>query len=185
MSLSEMLNADQFKHLLVAFCESVGIAAAIIDLKGEVLAAARWQRACTDFHRVNEKTCARCIESDTELAIKLNEGKPFSFYRCKNGLTDAASPIIVGGKHMANTFIGQFFTDPPDMEFFRRQAEECGLDTEKYLEAIREVPVVAENKLESDPGIPDGNGANGGNHVHGAIPGQRGGNLQRTKGRGA
>jgi PAS domain S-box-containing protein len=146
--LSEMLNADEFKHLLLAFCESVGIAAAIIDLKGEVLAAARWQRACTDFHRANEQTCARCIESDTDLAIKLNEGKPFAFYRCKNGLTDAASPIVVGGKHVANTFIGQFFTDPPDMEFFRRQAEECGLDEEKYLEAIREVPVVAESKLE-------------------------------------
>jgi PAS domain S-box-containing protein len=147
-SLSEMLNADEFKHLLVAFCESVGIAAAIIDLRGEVLAAARWQRACTDFHRANEKTCARCIESDTELAVKLNEGKPFAFYRCKNGLNDAASPIIVGGKHVANTFIGQFFTNPPDMEFFRRQAEECGLDAEKYLEAIREVPVVAESRLE-------------------------------------
>ncbi|MCX5818697.1 MAG: PocR ligand-binding domain-containing protein [Deltaproteobacteria bacterium] len=148
-NLFEMLSVDQFQHLLVAFCESVGIAAAIIDLKGEVLAAARWQRACTDFHRVNEKTCARCIESDTELAIQMNEGKPFSVYRCRNGLTDAAAPIVIDGRHMANTFVGQFFTSPPDVEFFRRQAEECGLDAEKYLEAIREVPVVAENKLES------------------------------------
>jgi ligand-binding sensor protein len=146
-TLAAMLNVDQFQCLLTDFCESVGIAAAIIDLKGEVLAAARWQRACTDFHRVNEKTCARCIESDTGLALHLNEGKAFSIYRCKNGLTDAASPIIIEGKHVANTFVGQFFTDPPDMAFFRRQAEECGLDPEPYLEAIRDVPVVAENKL--------------------------------------
>jgi PAS domain S-box-containing protein len=148
-SMAEMLSLDQFKRLLVDFCESAGVAAAIIDLKGEVLAAARWQRACTDFHRINERTCARCIESDTELALNLNEGKPFSVYRCKNGLTDAASPIIVEGKHIANAFTGQFFTSPPDMEFFRRQAEECGLEAEQYLEAIREVPVVAENKLVS------------------------------------
>ncbi len=148
-SLAEMLSVDQFKRLLVDFCESAGIAAAIIDLKGKILAAARWQRACTDFHRVNEKTCARCIESDTELALNLKEGKPFSVYRCKNGMTDAASPIIVEGRHIANAFTGQFFISPPDMEFFRRQAEECGLDAEQYLEAIREVPVVAENKLVS------------------------------------
>jgi PAS domain S-box-containing protein len=148
-ALAEMLSVDQFKRLLVDFCESAGTAAAIIDLKGEILAAARWQRACTDFHRVNERTCARCIESDTELALNLKEGKPFSVYRCKNGLTDAASPIFVEGKHIANAFTGQFFTSPPDMEFFRRQAEECGLDAEQYLEAIREVPVVAENKLAS------------------------------------
>ncbi len=148
-NLSEMLNVDQFLPLLVAFCESIGIAAAIIDLKGKVLAAARWQRACTDFHRTNVKTLARCIESDTELATRLNEGKPFSFYRCKNGLNDAASPVIVQGRHVANAFVGQFLTSPPDMEFFRLQAEECGLDTDRYLDAIREVPVVDETKLES------------------------------------
>ncbi|MCX5813801.1 MAG: PAS domain S-box protein [Proteobacteria bacterium] len=148
-TLAEILSVDQFKRLLVDFCESVGIASAIIDLKGEVLAAARWQRACTDFHRVNEKTCARCIESDTGLALNLNEGKPFSVYPCKNGLTDAASPIIIDGKHIANAFVGQFFTGLPDMEFFRRQAEECGLDIEPYLEAIKEVPIVSEDKLEA------------------------------------
>jgi PAS domain S-box-containing protein len=146
--LAEMLNVEQFQRLLTDFCESVGIASAIIDLKGEVLVAARWQRACTDYHRVNEKTCARCMESDTELALNLNEGKHFSVYRCKNGLTDAASPIIVEGKHIANTFVGQFFTSPPDMDYFRLQAEECGLEPEQYLAAIRDVPVVAENKLQ-------------------------------------
>lgn len=147
--MAELLSVDMFKRLLENFCDSVGIASAIIDLEGKVLAAARWQRACTDFHRVNEKTLARCIESDTDLAVKLNEGKPFSVYRCKNGLTDAASPIIINGRHVANTFVGQFFTSPPDMEFFRRQAVECGINEDAYLQAIREVPVVAENKLES------------------------------------
>jgi PAS domain S-box-containing protein len=147
-SLADMLNMDQLQLLLTDFCESVGIASAIIDLKGNVLAAARWQRACTDFHRVNEKTCARCIESDTDLALQLNDGKPFSIYRCKNGLTDAASPIIIDGKHVANTFVGQFFASPPDLEFFRRQAEDCGLDEEQYLMAIKEVPVIDEGKLE-------------------------------------
>ncbi|PKN04779.1 MAG: hypothetical protein CVU74_05150 [Deltaproteobacteria bacterium HGW-Deltaproteobacteria-9] len=147
-AIAEMLNVDKFQRLLEDFCDSVGIASAIIDLQGTVIASARWQRACTDFHRVNEKTCVRCIESDTELALNLNEGKNFSVYRCKNGLTDAASPIIVEGKHVANTFVGQFFTSLPDMDYFRRQAEECGLDVEQYLAAIRDVPVVAENKLE-------------------------------------
>jgi two-component system sensor histidine kinase/response regulator len=148
-AMAEMLGVDMFQRLLKDFCDSVGIASAIIDLEGKVLASARWQRACTDFHRVNEKTCARCIESDTQLALNLSEGKPFSVYRCMNGLTDAASPIIVDGKHIANTFVGQFFTEPPDMDYFRRQAEECGFDQDKYREAIWAVPIVAEDKLES------------------------------------
>ena len=58
----------EMQRLLETFSESVGIASAIIDLEGNMLAAARWQHACTDFHRQNEATCALCIESDTQLA---------------------------------------------------------------------------------------------------------------------
>ncbi len=144
---AEVLSVDQFQALLDDFCQAVGIAAAIIDVKGKVLAAARWQRACTDFHRQNDVTCGRCIESDTELAAQLKEGRSHTIYRCKNGLTDAASPIIIDGKHLANTFIGQFFTAPPEEEFFRRQAREVGFDPEEYLAAISQVPVVDEDRL--------------------------------------
>lgn len=45
LSISDLLNLDQLQSLLANFCDAVGIASAIIDLKGNVLAAARWQRA--------------------------------------------------------------------------------------------------------------------------------------------
>jgi two-component system, sensor histidine kinase and response regulator len=129
------------------FCDAVGIAAAIIDLQGNVLAAARWQRICTDFHRVDKRSCARCIEGDTELAANLQEGKPFSMYRCKNGLTDAASPITIEDRHVANVFVGQFLLTEPDRTYFLRQAEEFGFEAVDYLRALDEVPIVPEEKL--------------------------------------
>ena len=147
VDLSKLLDMQAMQQLLESFCESVGIASAIIDLDGQVLAAARWQRACTDFHRRNETTCARCIESDTQLALNLEEGKEFSIYRCNNGLTDCASPIRIGGRHVANVFIGQFLLRPPDETFFRRQAGEVGFEPEEYLAAIRQVPVIDEARL--------------------------------------
>jgi two-component system, sensor histidine kinase and response regulator len=149
LQISELLDLDQLQSLLENFCDSVGIASAIIDLQGNVLAAARWQRACTDFHRVCEDTCRRCLESDTELALKLQEGHDFTLYQCKNGLTDAASPIIIDGQHLANAFIGQFHLQEPDLEFFRRQAQKCGFDEVEYLSAIREAPVMPQAKLPS------------------------------------
>jgi PAS domain S-box-containing protein len=145
--LAEILAGSQFTELMKSFWETVGVPAAIIDLQARVLASSPWQPACTDFHRVNDVTCARCIESDTELAFKLNEGQPFAMYRCKNGLTDCASPVIIGGKAVANAFVGQFLTAPPDMEFFRRQAEECGIEVEPYLASIAALPIVSEEKL--------------------------------------
>jgi ligand-binding sensor protein len=147
LHLSDLVDLDELQGLFSAFCESVGIAAAIIDLEARVLASANWQRACTDFHRVNPESCARCIESDTELAIKLQDGQDFTMYKCKNGMTDCASPIIVEGRHLANVFIGQFHLGPPDLEFFREQAAKFGYPEAEYLKAVAEAPVVDEKRL--------------------------------------
>ncbi len=147
MTLAGLVDIDRLQALFSNFCESVGVAAAIIDLEGKVLVSSSWQRCCTDFHRSNETTCALCIESDTDLALNLNKDNDFSMYRCKNGMTDCASPIIVEGRHLANVFIGQFHIDEPDIEFFRAQAIRHGFPQDDYLEAIREAPVMNEKKL--------------------------------------
>ena len=148
-NLADLIDAERTQQLLENFLSAVGVPAAIIDLEGTVLVSSRWQRVCTDFHRRNEITCRRCIESDTILANELLEGKTFSLYRCLNGLNDAASPIIIEGKHLANAFIGQFFIEKPDLEFFRAQAEEFGFDESAYLNALSEVPIVAQETLPS------------------------------------
>ncbi|MEN8613889.1 PocR ligand-binding domain-containing protein [Dehalogenimonas sp. THU2] len=151
--LEELLDVVRLKTLIDNYCNSMGIAAAVIDLKGQVLVASHWQRACTEFHRNNTDSLSRCIESDTELALNLNQGKDFSIYKCKNGLVDAASPIYVFDKHVANLFIGQFLTQPPDMDFFDRQAEKYGFDKTEYRKSIKEVPVVDEQNLNSIMGF--------------------------------
>ena len=142
-----LLDKEKVQPLLDSFCEAMGIAAAVIDLEGDVLVASRWQRICTDFHRVNEDTCALCIESDTQMANELRQGERLSLYRCRNGLTDAASPILVEGEHVANAFLGQFLIEPPDTAAFRRRAKQYGFDEDAYLHALAEVPVVPEGKL--------------------------------------
>lgn len=149
LELKDIIDINQMQELLDTYCESIGIGTAIIDLKGNVLVGAHWQRACTHFHRTNEITCAKYIESDTAMANQLKEGKKFAVYNCLNGLTDAASPIIVDGKHLANFFVGQFFLKQPDIVFFRKQAAEVGFNEEEYIQAINEVPIVAEENLQS------------------------------------
>jgi two-component system, sensor histidine kinase and response regulator len=145
--LSDLIDVEQSRSLLESFCEAVGIASAIIDLEGNVLIGVRWQKICTDFHRVNESTCKRCIESDVELANELKSGKKFSLYRCKNGMTDAASPIIIEGQHVANAFVGQFLLHTPDKAYFRAQAAEFGFDEQDYLHALDDVAVISEKKV--------------------------------------
>lgn len=145
--LSALIDEEKTQSILDAFCNAVGVAAAIIDLKGQVLVGSRWQTICTDFHRTNPITYNKCIESDTILANALQQGKRYSIYQCPNGLTDAASPIVIEGKHIANAFVGQFLLKKPDPERFRRQAATYGFDESAYLEALQAVPIVKEQNL--------------------------------------
>lgn len=152
-SFTEILKEDQIQELFKDLSAAVGISSAIIDLEGNVLAASKWQRACTDFHRVNEESCALCIESDVELSKNMAEGKSYAIYKCKNGMTDCASPIIIGGHHIANVFVGQYLLEQPDDSFFIQQAERFGYDKNQYLEAIHELPIIDEEKLPAILGM--------------------------------
>lgn len=146
--LNEILDTTTLRTLLDHFCSSVGISAAIIDLNGNVLVASNWQKICTDFHRTHPTSCARCIESDTDLALRMQTKEKFAVYQCKNGMTDAASPVIIEGKHLANVFIGQFLTNRPDQAYFINQANQLGFNKDDYLNALAKAPVVSEDRLQ-------------------------------------
>jgi two-component system, sensor histidine kinase and response regulator len=149
LQVSDLLDVEDLQTLLSNFCDAVGVASAIADLKGNLLASANFRRACTQFHRVGEISSQRCAESDSILGSRLEEGQDFTIYQCKNGLTDAASPLIIDGKHLANILIGQFHLQEPDLAFFRRQAQDLGYDEEDYLASIKEVPIMSAEKLPS------------------------------------
>ena len=145
--LVELLNMDAIRYVLESYSRSVGIPTAIVSPDGKILIGINWERICTDFHRVNERTCRRCTESDTILGNQLKDGAKYAIYTCRNGMTDAAAPIIVEGRHIANAFVGQFHTSEPDEEKFREQAREYGFDEEDYIRALHEAPVFSEEEL--------------------------------------
>ncbi len=147
-SFRDLVDIDRMQGLLGSFCQAVGIAAGIIDLDGNIIVGSNWQRLCAQFHRPHPVACQRCIESDTVLAGRAAAGGMQSHYRCRNGLIDAAAPIVVGGRHLANLFVGQFLLEEPDVEFFRQQGAALGFDEGAYLKALGEVPILPAAKLE-------------------------------------
>jgi len=147
--LLDMLSEQKMSALMCDFSALIGVSIGIIDLDANVLVSSKWSKICLDFHRKNTESCARCIESDTELANKLEEGEQFAMYHCKNGLVDCASPIVIEGEHIANLVIGQFLLHSPDKEFFRLQAEQFGFDLGDYMSALEEVPIMQEEKIPS------------------------------------
>ena len=145
-SLEEM---RKLQSLVEGFCDSLGTAAAIMDLEGNAVVSARTQKICGQFHRKNPQTYRRCMASDTVIADRLGQGQRLAVHTCENGLTDAASPIIISGTHVANFFVGQFLLDPPDIDFFRTQAAQYGFCEQEYLAALSKVPIIPRERLES------------------------------------
>ena len=144
-----LVDLPKLQALMDTFRQVVGAPNAVLDVDGVILAGSGWQAACTDFHRANPGSCRRCQESDTALVQSMTQGVPYAVYRCLNGLVDAAAPIVVNGKHVANVFTGQFLTAPPDLDFFRGQARQFGFDEAAYINTICQVPVVSQERIES------------------------------------
>lgn len=144
--LGELIDLPQLQKLMESLYQATGINHALIDNDGVVHTAVGWQEICTQYHRVNPESCAKCLESDRHIKSHLDEG-PYVGYRCPQGLVDYATPVIIEGEHIANVFTGQMLHAPPDIEFFRQQARHYGFDEEGYLAALKKVPIIPEEKI--------------------------------------
>jgi PAS domain S-box-containing protein len=148
LDLGDVIDSPEIQSFMEDFYRLARLPMAIIGLNGEVLVGVGWQDICTKFHRVNPESCRNCIESDTELTAGVPEGE-FKLYRCKNHMWDAATPLVIGGKHVGNIFTGQFFLEdePLERDLFRAQARKFGFEESAYLTALEKVPRVSKDSV--------------------------------------
>jgi PAS domain S-box-containing protein len=147
---SELVDIKAISGLLSQFHYATGFRADVFSLDGEPLtAAARWEDVCLEFHRNHPISSRRCIESDTTTLNEILAGRDSGIYTCKNGMVDAGARVIVGGEHVANIICGQLFCEKPDLGYFRRQAQELGLDEDRYIDKIKKVQISSRKKLET------------------------------------
>ena len=141
------IDFNRINKLLEGFNKSTGFVTAILDLDGNVLSKSGWRKICIEYHRVNSKTYKNCLISDTQLANMSIDNK-YNIYKCHNGLYDVSVPLKIDNEHVANIFTGQFFMETPNEQFFQDQAERYGFELKAYIEALRNVPIVGEEKVK-------------------------------------
>ena len=146
IDLKKIIDLAALQKLMESLYKATGINHALIDNNSNVLTAVGWQPLCTDFHRTNPDTCARCLASDQYILDHLHDG-PYVGYECPNGLVDYCTPVIIGGEHVANIFTGQMFHEPPDLNFFRNQAKEFGFEEDAYLDAVANVKIIPRERM--------------------------------------
>jgi PAS domain S-box-containing protein len=145
LDLADIIDAPEVQALMDDLYHLAGLKMSIIDLKGRVLVDVGWQDICSKFHRAHPETRKNCHESDTDLTVGVPPGE-FRTYRCKNNMWHLVTPIIVGGRHMGNLFMGQFFFDNEQLDYdlFRSQSRRYGFPEEEYISALEAVPRYSE-----------------------------------------
>lgn len=149
INIFDLIDFERINTLLEGFNKTTGFVTALLDLEGRILSKSGWRNVCVDFHRVNHLSTKNCHTSDTVLASKMASGEKYHFYNCLNGLVDVAVPVVVNGEHIANLFSGQFFFEPPNMTYFTAQARRFGFDETKYIQQVKEVPVLTAEKVKT------------------------------------
>jgi signal transduction histidine kinase len=148
--VSNILDIPSIQSLMDDFHKLTGMGMALLDLKGTVLVATGWQDLCVRYHRVHPQTARNCMESDLFLGQDVKQGD-YLAYKCKNQLWDVVTPLLIGGKHIANIFTGQFFyeNEAIDVGFFAAQAAKYGFDLGPYLEALHRVPRFNRDRIKT------------------------------------
>ena len=146
-TLPDLIDIERLKAFLEGFHGAAGVAAGISDRAGKIVVSSPMDPFCGDFHRKNERTVQRCVKSDTVLTSEHISESECRVFPCLNGMNHAVSAIRIAGRHIANIYCGQFLIASPDIEFFRAQAARYGFDELRYLDALKQVPVVGPERL--------------------------------------
>ena len=147
-AFKELVDIEQLKDMFESFSAATGFTTGVVDQDSmEIVVATGWRPICTQFHRANSEAVKHCKTSNIVLTSGLNTPGEIRISHCHNGLVDGATPVVIEGKHIATIATGQVMFEEPDLSFFEGLAEKYDFDKEKYFAALKEVPVVSEEKF--------------------------------------
>lgn len=149
VTLLDVIDRAQLQSLQDAFAKATGMAALATDKSGPVTQLSCPTDFCMNYTRKSSVGCERCNLCDLKGGEQASRtGKPAVYY-CHGGLVDFASPIIVNGKQLGSLIGGQVLTEEPDLDKFRAIAKEIDVDPDEYVEAVKKVPIVSEEKVNN------------------------------------
>ncbi|WP_325530816.1 sigma 54-interacting transcriptional regulator [Sporomusa sp.] len=150
VKLQNLIDAPFLQEFQDNFALSVGVASLIEDNQGQAITCPScFSTFCKEIIRSSPLGLKRCLADDMRGAdMALQTAKP-AVYQCHAGLIDFAAPIILNGQVLGTIFGGQVLTKAPSEASCHKVASELGVDVNKYIAAIKEIPVVATEKVHA------------------------------------
>lgn len=144
---SELVDMDELQKFMESFYSITGITCIIKDNDNKPVDINKYKNVCEDFDIVNSLKQMRCSEAENKIKAQIKMGKSYAVCRCKNNLVYMGASIIINEETIAILFSGQVFSKEPDIEYFKRQANELKINEEEYIKAVKKIPVVSDDEI--------------------------------------
>ena len=141
MKIKDFMDLGILQNIQDQFSDATGLAAIAVDADGNYITkGSNFTDFCMKYTRNSEEGRRRCVKCDTECK---------GTYFCHAGLMDFAADILVEGEKVGSIIGGQVLPEAPDEEKFRGIADELGINPEKYVAALRKVPIRSEKSIRA------------------------------------
>ncbi len=149
LELTSLIDEGTLQKLQDSFSEMTGMAALTTDVHGiAVTRGSKFTDFCMKYTRQSKEGCKRCERCDKTGAEVAHKKGHAVAYHCHAGLVDYAAPILVNDIIIGSFIGGQVLTTEPDYEQLKRIAGELGIEYEPYREALSNVPIIDEERVE-------------------------------------
>lgn len=140
-SITDLIPLEKLQYIQDAFAKGNNVASSLTDIEGQPITVPSNHSPVCALIRATEQGLNNCIHSGKQLGIKARQQQAPIRKRCLSiGFSDAAAPIIVNGRHIANWLMGQYHVDEVDEARVRQYALEIGADPQAMTEAFQSMP---------------------------------------------
>lgn len=141
MDIRNFMDLKMLQYIQDLFSDATGLAAIAVDAKGNYITkGSNFTDFCMKYTRQSTEGAKRCAKCDNECK---------GTYFCHAGLMDFASDIIVEGEKVGAIIGGQVLPNEPDLDKFREIAGELEINEDKYIAALKKVPIRSEKMIRS------------------------------------
>lgn len=150
LKIREVYDIGFLQEFQDSFSKAMGVASIIVDVEGNpVTKPSNFTDFCMKYTRGSALGNKKCMECDSQGGKESKEKKAPAVYQCHSGLVDFAAPIMVEGQQIGAILGGQVLTAEPDLDYFRKKAQEFGIEPEKYVTALKKINIVDRSRIDA------------------------------------
>lgn len=149
-SITDLIPKKKLQEIQDSFAKANQVASTLTDIDGVPITEPSNHSAVCTIIRSTNKGLKNCIRSGKTIGILARNSLQPTQHKCQSiGFTDAAAPIIVNGRHIANWLIGQYSVLDVDAQRVREYALEIGANPKKMVEEFEKMPKLTREEFES------------------------------------